>query len=82
VKRKFAPPKPNTIPYEVAHSPMKPLSQELSHRTGILIHLFPPQRVVWGAFVDLSKVVRPLRAKNYVKKLKYLNREDIFPRYA
>lgn len=58
---------------------MKPLGQEMSHRTGLLINLFPPQRVVWGAFVDLSKVVRPLRAKNLTKMLKYTSREDRFP---
>ena len=68
------------MPYEIAHSPMKPLSQEISHRTGLLIHLFPAQRIVWPVFIDLSKVVRPLRAKNYVKRLKYKDREDIYPR--
>lgn len=80
VQRKFFPPMKGSIPYAVAHSPMKPLGEEISHRTGLLIHLFAPQRVVWGAFVDLSKVVRPLRAKRYVKRLKYKNREDVYHR--
>jgi hypothetical protein len=67
------------MPYEVSHSAMKPLSQETSHRTGLIINLFGAQRVVWGAYVDLSKVVRPMRAKNLTKMLKYMSEEDRFP---
>lgn len=79
VERKFLQPSRGEMPHEVAHSPMKPLSQELSHRTGLVIHLFPAQRVVWGAFVDLSRVVRPLRAKNLTKQVKYVDMQDRFP---
>ena len=78
VVREFIPPAPGELPPEVAHSPMKPLGQEISHRVQMLINLYPPQRVAWGAFVDLSKVVRPLRAKNHAKRLKYKEYKDIY----
>lgn len=78
VVREFIPPAPGELPPEVAHSPMKPLGQEISHRVQMMINLYPPQRVAWGAFVDLSKVVRPLRAKNHAKRLKYKEYKDIY----
>lgn len=76
--REFVPAAPGELPPEVAHSPMKPLGQEISHRVQMLVNLYPPQRVAWGAFVDLSKVVRPLRAKNHAKRLKYKDYKDIY----
>eukprot|EP00892_Ulva_mutabilis_P008234 jgi/Ulvmu1/5783/UM025_0037.1 len=78
VVREFIPPAPGELPPEVAHSPMKPLGQEISHRVQMLINLYPPQRVAWGAYVDLSKVMRPLRAKNHAKRLKYKDYKDIY----
>ena len=71
VTREFVPPAPGELPPEVAHSPMKPLAQEISHRATMLVSLYPPQRVAWGAYVDLTKVVRPMRAKNIMKRYKY-----------
>jgi hypothetical protein len=77
VTRHFYAP-PGELPPEIAHSPMKPLGQEISHRVSMLVNLFHPQRVAWGAFVDLSKVVRPMRAKNLSKRLKYKDIDDYF----
>lgn len=77
-QRKFVPPRPGQLPHEVAHSPMKPLNTEVSHRVGMTVTLFAPQRITWPGFVDLSKLVRPLRAKNLVKKTKYRELEDLY----
>lgn len=79
-KRSFESSTPTSLPPEVAWSAMKPLGQEISHRVGAMINLFAPQRITLGAYVDLTKVVRPLRAKNFAKRLRYRNLDDIYYR--
>lgn len=78
VSRSFEPGYGGAMHPAVAWSAMKPLHVEMSHRTGTLIYLFEPQRITLGSFIDFSKVIRPLRAKNYVKRTKFKNFNDVY----
>jgi len=80
VTREFQRGQGNALPPQVAWSAMKPLNTEVSYRCNTGVVLFPPQRITLGAFIDFSKVVRPMRAKNLAKRIKYRSLTDIYHR--
>ena len=59
---------------------MKPLNIEASYRVDMGVMLFAPQRITLGGYIDFSKIVRPMRAKNLTKRMKYKRLTDIYYR--